>query len=258
MQGFATSLDHEDTCISIGEMTTGNDGFDARLNEVLEQQAVRVGETVPAYVRRAVVTRLVKELAEADDTDLGHLLKRLEATADPVPDPPASTPPAVSEQPSIVTDPDRVRAVEATGLLDTPSEPAYDRIVAMAADALSVPGAAISLIDKDRQFIKSALGFGPEEERPRAIPLEAGMCQHTVAKGEPLLVEDARLDEKFRNHPGVVDKTFISYLGIPLVDDGGHAVGTLCVWDAEPRQWTTGHVQVLKDIAWMVRERIFE
>lgn len=243
-------------CITITGMTTGNAGFDARLNEVLDQQAERTGESVTEYVRRAVVTRLVKELTEDQDSELGDLLRRLEPTADPIASPTDNG--AAPEQSSAITDPDRVAAVERTGLLDTPSEQKYDRIVSMAADALSAPSAAISLIDDHRQFIKSATGLGPDDERLREVPLEQSMCKYTIEAGEPVMVEDARLDEGLRTHPMVLNNTFVAYLGIPLVDDGGLAVGTLCVWDPQPRQWTTGHVQVLKDIAWMVRERIFE
>jgi GAF domain-containing protein len=48
-----------------------------------------------------------------------------------------------------------------------------------------------------------------------------------------------------------------AYAGVPLSDAAGHTIGTLCVWDSEPRQWSTGHVQILEDLATLVRDRIF-
>jgi GAF domain-containing protein len=50
----------------------------------------------------------------------------------------------------------------------------------------------------------------------------------------------------------------VAYLGIPLVDHGGNAIGTLCVFDDKPRLWSTGHVQVLTDLAELAAERIFD
>ncbi len=49
----------------------------------------------------------------------------------------------------------------------------------------------------------------------------------------------------------------VAYLGIPLIDPDGNAIGTLCVFDDKPRLWGTGHVQVLSDLAQLAVERIF-
>jgi GAF domain-containing protein len=61
----------------------------------------------------------------------------------------------------------------------------------------------------------------------------------------------------FKNHPAVRDGTLVAYLGIPLIDGNGNAIGTLCVFDTKPRLWGTGHVQVLSDLAALATERIF-
>lgn len=249
-------------------MTSGLAGFDDRLNEVLAQQADKNGETVDAYVRRAVVTRLVKELADDGDSDLGRMLRSMRDAQDAAPtdasaggtDTADTTDDADGDIPfdSVIRDAARLQALRNTGLLDTPPDPKYDRLVAMAAEALGVPIAAVSLVDDRRQFFKAAVGLGDGEDRLTEMPVGRSVCRYAVESGQPLVVEDARTDELFADHPGVLDKTWVSYLGIPLVDDGGHALGTLCVWDQQPRQWTTGHIQILKDLAWIVRERILD
>ena len=83
------------------------------------------------------------------------------------------------------------------------------------------------------------------------------MCQYAVANGSPLILEDARADPVFKNHPAVLDGTLVAYLGIPLIDSHGNGIGTLCVYDEKPRLWTTGHVQILSDLAELAAERIF-
>lgn len=233
-------------------MTEVVPGFDDRLTEILGQQAAKVGESVDSYVRRAVVTRLVQELTDDDDSELGMLLRHLKAAQLEPADPPEG---ARSDR--ALDDPARLRAVEATGLLDTPPDGDYDRLVAMVAEALNVPAAAVSLIDQNRQFIKSGVGLPPDLAVSRQFPIDQSICQYTIDGGEPLIVEDAYLHETLKDHPAVLGKLARSYMGIPLKDNAGLSVGTLCVWDEKPRKWTIGHQQILQDLAWIVRERIF-
>ncbi|RRQ25266.1 GAF domain-containing protein [Rhodococcus sp. Eu-32] len=235
-------------------MTQSVAGFDDRLNQLLAEQADRAGESVDTFIRRSVVTRLVEALKADENSDVGQLLRHLQAHYDSSADEPVPTPPAGTA----LSDPERLRAVEATGLLDTDVDARYDRLAAMASEALSVPGAAISLLTDERQFFKSALGLPSELNGAREIPLELSMCRYVVDAGDTVVVEDARLVDAYKDHAAVTGELMVSYLGIPLADDDGHAVGTLCVWDRQPRQWTTGHVQLLQDLSWIVRERIFE
>lgn len=239
-------------CTTIGKMTIGVPGFDDRLEEILGQQAEKAGESVDAYVRRAVVTRLVQELTDEDQSELGQLLRHLKEVQIEAP---APTGAPASDRP--LDDPERLAAVERTGLLDSPREDSYDRLVAMVVDALQVPSAAVSLIDNRRQFYKSAVGLPIELDQARELPVDQSICQYTIDGGDILTVEDARLHDVLKDHPAVLNKLAVSYMGIPLKDDQGHAVGTLCVWDDQPREWTVGHQQILQDLAWIVRERIF-
>ena len=73
-----------------------------------------------------------------------------------------------------------------------------------------------------------------------------------------MVIEDARIHPVFKNHPVVLDGSVVAYLGIPLIDDDRNAIGTLCVFDEKPRLWSTGHVQVLSDLAALAAERIFD
>jgi GAF domain-containing protein len=83
----------------------------------------------------------------------------------------------------------------------------------------------------------------------RGSPLTHSFCQHAVASREPLLVDDAREHPLLRDNLAIRDMGVIAYAGIPLIDPDGHALGTLCVTDSQPRHWTTHQVRVLSDLA---------
>ncbi|CAB4900430.1 unannotated protein [freshwater metagenome] len=235
-------------------MTTGYPGFDDRLNELLARQAEKSCVSPEAYIRRAVIDRLVDELSDDQDSDVGSLLRALrDRTGDrPV------TAAATRLFGTAIDEPERLAAVARTGLMDTDSEADYDRVVAIVADALNAPSAAFSLLDDKRQYFKSALGLPPEIGSAREVPIEGSICRYAIDLGQPLVVEDARLIETLKDHPSVQAKMLVSYLGVPIVDDDGFSVGTVCVWDQRPRQWTTGHVQILQDLAWIIREQVFQ
>ena len=226
-------------------------GFDERLTAALNVQATTAGETADTYVQRAVILRLVADTATHNADELNTLLEHLAALGLDGLLQPAATVAAV------VRDAARLHAVEATGLLDSPREDSYDRITAMAVSALDVPSAAVSVLDKDRQFFKSARGLSPEAAAARETAMEFSVCQYAVATGEPLIIEDTRTDALLKNHPVVVAGDVIAYAGIPITDDDGHSIGTFCVWDDKPRRWGTGHIQLLTDLAEMVRKLIY-
>jgi GAF domain-containing protein len=100
-----------------------------------------------------------------------------------------------------------------------------------------------------RSFCKSCLGLPEPWASQRGTPLSHSFCQHAVATREPLIVEDSREHELLRDNPAIRDIGVIAYAGIPLIDADGHALGTLCVIDSQPRHWTTDQVQLLSDLA---------
>ncbi|MDP9164811.1 MAG: GAF domain-containing protein [Actinomycetota bacterium] len=231
-------------------MTSTVPGFDEWLNRMLEECARVVGEDVDSYVSQAVAAQMLADQSRAGSAAAEQLVDRLSACGVFG----AGRMPSVT---AAVADPERLRALHETGLMDSPFEDVYDRITRAAAAALDAPYALVTLVDLDRQFFKSAAGMTIESPEERETPLDRSVCQYAVAKGTSLILQDARTDPIFKNHPAVADGTVVAYLGIPLIDDQGNAVGTLCVFDVKPRLWTTGHIQVLADLASMATERMF-
>lgn len=128
-------------------------------------------------------------------------------------------------------EPSRQAAVDKLRLLDGPGDPAFDAIVQEAAAALGLPIAAISLIDRDRQWFLARVGLDATET-PRAV----SFCGHGILQPEVLVVPDATRDPRFAGNPLVTDDPDIRfYAGAPLVTGDGQALGALCVIGPEPR-----------------------
>jgi GAF domain-containing protein len=125
----------------------------------------------------------------------------------------------------------RLAALHRYCVLDTPAEPAFDRLTRVAAHVMQVPTVLVSLIDQDRQWFKSRIGLAAEQ-----TPRDISFCGHAVYLRETLLVPNARLDPRFAENPLVTgDLGLRFYLGVPLITAEGHALGTLCVIDYVPR-----------------------
>jgi formate hydrogenlyase transcriptional activator len=149
----------------------------------------------------------------------------------------------------VLEDEARLEALRQTALLDTPPEEAFDRLTRLAAAVLHVPVAIISLLDRDRQFIKSASGLSGSLESLRKTPLEYSICKHPVGSGEPLVVADNRGHPLIGDNPAVTQLGLVAYAGIPLVTSEGHALGTFCVLDKRPHDWTDDEVEILRVLA---------
>lgn len=146
----------------------------------------------------------------------------------------------------------RLVALNKTGLLDTPSDPQFESIVRLVTRALDVPMAAVTLVDRERAWIKASVGLEGSES-----PRWQSFCSHAVALDEVLVVPDASLDHRFVDNPSVTADPHIRfYAGIPLRAAGGYALGTLCAIDRAPRQPSDRDIDVLKSLADLVVEQI--
>jgi signal transduction histidine kinase len=154
-----------------------------------------------------------------------------------------------------LTDTKRLRLLQATALLDSPPEEAFDRFTRLASGLMHVPIALISLVDKDRQFFKSQHGLAEPLATVRETPLSHSFCKHIVATAKPLVVPDAREHPLLQNNPAIRESQVIAYLGVPLRTPEGQTLGSLCTIDAKPRDWTDDEIKTLQDLAtWVMTE----
>ena len=89
-------------------------------------------------------------------------------------------------------DQNRLAALDASALLDTPPAEAFDRLTRLVTRILNVPVALVTLVDRDRQFFKSCIGLPEPWMSGRETPLSHSFCQYTVMTREPLIITDAR------------------------------------------------------------------
>ena len=148
-----------------------------------------------------------------------------------------------------LADPARLAALEATALLDTPAEAAFDRLTRLASRLLGAPVALVSLVAEDRQFFKSCIGLPEPWASSRETGLSHSFCQHAVELREPLVISDAREHPLVRDNAAIQDLGVIAYAGIPLVTGDGHVLGSFCVIDHRPRDWRADEIATLRDLA---------
>src|SRR5512145_3169958 len=157
---------------------------------------------------------------------------------------------------SSLVSPDRLGAVRASGLLDSPPDERFDRLTRLAARSIDAPVALLSVLDGDRHFLKSANGLSEPWASRREIPLSHSICKHVIASGAPLAIGDTRADPLLAGGPAVLEMEAISYLGHPIRARDGQIVGTICVIDRKRRQWREEDAAILADLASLAEAEI--
>jgi len=149
---------------------------------------------------------------------------------------------------------ERLKALRNYNILDTLSEPDFDRITELASIICNVPMSLVSLIDDDRQWFKSVVGLDAKE-----TPRELAFCAHTIMETSMMEIEDAAADTRFNNNALVTgDPRIRFYAGYPLVDPQGYALGSLCVVDRAPKKLNAEQTRALELLAGEVISLIVE
>lgn len=157
------------------------------------------------------------------------------------------------KKPSIPRDDEaRLKALRSLDVLDTPPEERFDRLTRMAKRLFDVPIALISLVDEDRQWFKSCIGLSIKES-----PRDMSFCGHAILGNDIFVVSDATQDERFADNPQVInDPNIRFYAGCPLRFTDGSKLGTLCIIDRKPRNFSDEDLESLKDLASMVEREL--
>jgi PAS domain S-box-containing protein len=151
-------------------------------------------------------------------------------------------------------EPGRLEALHALRVLDTPAEPRFDRFTRLAATLFSAPTALVSLVDADRQWFKSRLGFD-DCETPRGN----AFCNRAILMpaGSVMVVEDATRNPLFADNPLVTGEGHVRfYAGAVLTSATGHNLGTLCILDTEPRLFSVEDRALLRELGDLVAEQL--
>jgi GAF domain-containing protein len=215
--------------------------FGEDLWAMLDRESRRLGVSAAQFVREATIMRLALLAGSRGDPDaeltIADIAARSRGRA------------RADEVAQALAEPGRLAALHDAALLDSPPEESFDRLARLAAKVVDAPVALVSALDRDRQFFKSCLGLPEPWATRRQTPLSHSFCQHVVAAREPVIVSDARKDERMLDNLAIRDLGVIAYLGVPLITREGHAIGTLCVIDHNPRIWTDDEIALVKDVA---------
>jgi ribonuclease BN (tRNA processing enzyme) len=146
----------------------------------------------------------------------------------------------------------RVSATRGLRLWGTPPEERFDRITRVAAALFDVPISLIALMERDREWFKSSFGL-----EIREVMRDDSFCSHAIFERQPLVIENALLDDRFADNPYVTGYPGVRfYAGHPLILGNGCSVGTFCVLDTKPRQLDENGRVLLRDMAELAKREL--
>lgn len=146
----------------------------------------------------------------------------------------------------------RLETLQSLQVLDTEAEERFDRITRLAKRLFDVPISLVSLIDSDRQWFKSKFGLDASETHR-----DISFCGHTILGDEVFVIPNALEDERFADNPLVTGNPNIRfYAGFPLEMPNQTRMGTLCIIDTVPREFSEEDVETLKDLGKLVQDEL--
>lgn len=140
----------------------------------------------------------------------------------------------------------RVADIERYDVLGHSPRAELTAIVELAAKVCNTPMATINLITDDEQHQVATYGFDAIICRR-----EDSMCAAVLDADTPIVVADASLDPRFMDNPFVTGAigNVRFYASHKLVTLTGVPIGTLCVFDVEPRALDGSQVDALATLA---------
>ena len=141
-----------------------------------------------------------------------------------------ATPLAPASQPKL-GEAERIAALHAARILDTPPETAYDDLAQVAAHVCRAPVALVSFVDEARQWFKAEVGLGCRE-----MPIDRSICAYAIHEDDLLVIPDLTVDPRTAANPLVTGQEhFRFYAGAVIRSAAGIPFGSLCVLDRLPR-----------------------
>ncbi|MBD2091696.1 HAMP domain-containing histidine kinase [Microcoleus sp. FACHB-1515] len=154
----------------------------------------------------------------------------------------------------------RLATLTALGLLESESVPIFEEATQTAARLLDAPICIFSLIDRDRQWFKSAVGLSRiglknELALSRQLPRQDSFCAHVIETKQVLAIADTRQHAVFADRVLTQRYGIRAYLGVPLIAADNSCLGTLAVFTLSPREFTSRDIELLELVAhWSISE----
>ncbi|WP_341831322.1 PAS domain S-box protein [Sphingobacterium thalpophilum] len=139
---------------------------------------------------------------------------------------------------------DRLDHLKKFNLLNLSKDADFDVIAQGAANFTGCPVALVSIMEKDNQRVQSCIGMEVDTvERKQTI------CQYTLMSRDALVIEDTLLDKRTASNPLVKEADIRFYAGVPIIDEDGFTLGTLCVLDFLPKKLNQNQIDLLYALA---------
>ncbi len=125
----------------------------------------------------------------------------------------------------------------------------FDAIAALTSRLLGTPAALVSFLDRAQPVPSAVVGVPGPGPQPGVVPLTYSFCQYVVSSGAPLVLSDVREIDGRADDPATGQPGVVAYAGFPLTDAHGRPIGSLCVVDHQPREWTEQECAALAELA---------
>lgn len=162
----------------------------------------------------------------------------------------------------------RLAQLAQSGVGDRP-DPEFDEFAARLATAAGAPYAMVNFVGEEEQYFAGL--YGPSSTKADAIEAassasratpgrtmsrEHGYCPHVVVRRKALVLDDVCAYPRFAVNPVVNSIGVRAYMGAPLIDHTGTAIGTICVVNTEESNWGRGGLAMIKSMAAEVTDLI--
>jgi len=142
---------------------------------------------------------------------------------------------------------ERIKKLELLDLIKMAKDPELDVFAETACLITGCPSSLISIMESDTQRIQSCIGLALD-----SVDRQNTLCQYSVASSEVVIINDTLLDERSSDNPIILEGGIRFYAGVPLIDDEGFALGTICVIDFKTRILTADQITALKKLGEVV------
>jgi len=144
----------------------------------------------------------------------------------------------------------RLAAIELLKNPDKGRDDALEKYTHLICHLLSMPMGFVSVLDEEKQYIKSAQNIAVTE-----TSLSEAFCVQPLKKSKTFICHDTHQHPTFRDYHAVKEAPFIRfYAGCPLKTQDGVPVGTLCILDTQPRELSDEQLYLFEKIAGLISD----
>ncbi|KMQ61880.1 histidine kinase [Chryseobacterium sp. BLS98] len=138
---------------------------------------------------------------------------------------------------------ERVKKLELFDLLNLPKDPQLDVFAETACLVADCPSSLIAIMESQIQTIQSCIGISLD-----TVDRENTLCQYSIASGDVVVINDTLTDSRSSGNSIILESGIRFYAGVPLIDDEGFVLGTLCVIDYMPKTISEDQIATLKKV----------